>query len=117
MKASIAALFVGMSVLLVAQEASAQVDCSQARTRERYIWCLEQNAQIAREEQRAYEDIARDLRRTHEDTGRALRYTPGGQVWSRAWDAPRYADNAGRDVRDRERYRREERNERRRRRR
>jgi hypothetical protein len=53
--------------------------------------CYGQQAQIYREQSRAYNGIAREQYRMHERVGTALRYAPVfGRPAAAAWNAPRY---------------------------
>jgi hypothetical protein len=125
MKTFAALLFVG-ATLAIATPASAQAQCGYwpAGSSQR-IRCLQMEADRAREEARAYQEIERDLRRTHEGVGQSLfvaGQTPGVHqpltgAASAAWNAPRYAYdgyNAYQDSRAERQRQREERRERRR---
>ncbi|MGD9968392.1 MAG: hypothetical protein AB7T59_17875 [Hyphomonadaceae bacterium] len=117
MKTFATLLLVG-GALALATPAAAQAQCGYWETgSSQRIRCLQMEADRAREEARAYQEIERDLRRTHEGVGSGL-FIAGQQpgphqaltgVASGAWNAPRYAYDGYNYLQDRGREARAER--------
>lgn len=101
-KSALSAASFAIATLALAASASAQVNCNVLPHGQGRANCYGREAQIWRDQARAYNDIAAQQYRQHQQIGQALGAAPLiGKYAAPAWNAPRYGYDAYNRIRGR----------------